>query len=950
MIIFQTALVSPRKNADQRITTAYNIFEEHKKGLLLIHKTTRAGCTTALGSEALNRGEPVLMIVPTNAIAQKTIVKDMKEYSDVKNPHIIHIKSNHNCLINEEMCEEYPDLKNLPILPLPQSCEGCVNYNQCPITEILRHQDVDGVVLTYSKLVAAMLRSGGFKETMGDKIIKEISLKHNIVFDEIHEIQYGKAASLTVYNNSENEVKNISLDQYKILNNNYPELWNLVTKFQMFISEPSTQATVHEMYNAASEDDFWKKHLSNTVKNNWHDEVHYSSKIIKAIYAEIIELTKKRIKYNLTMRDVLNLYTIMNIVMAERVSIHSTRDQGEIKVIVSAVDLLYTEMIKSFAMSVQNKDKRIMLTSATICSFDYGKLFMGNKQPDKLLFGRYGDPMNTNNKMTIYADIKTYTGVGRYSFIQKKTDIINTIIKILNEHGDKNCLIIAPNMKLSYIFENELKNAGHEHDITYYKSPEMMGVSNSARVMIAIGVAYKPSNAFDVITESYECSQSLKMESIHADTWQAWSRVKDPSGIKESFVYALGVREQMCNDIVKWGYGRKVTQSNTNDKERNFLVNLEKNNISIPNILVNTCELMGNRVQKAETHCKNLVPDFIGKYHYNIYWYYLEKTGTRFLKSEILKKLLNRTDVFAEQTFDGSGYFKVVAEISDQLLENHIAGKITIGGYCLNQSNEVTSIVYDIDAHPNSDDSKEDIIQKQQKADQDLNTMISFLNSVSIPHIVEASGSPHSYHVWIVLKPVKAIIAKSFGKELMQDVGIKCELFPKQATIRRNAGYGNLVKLPFAINKKSGKRSMFMIDGQFVEEFENINIGEMDISTYSTTVNKHKPVNSIQIPKIISVRPCISSALNMALTGHEGHMMRIAIVREYYNCGMTDPANISELFKMQTDYDYDKTLYHVNSIIEKPYAVWTKKTIQDQCGSFVDCDNCDHFVCKERYV
>lgn len=890
------------------------------------------------------------MIVPTNMIAQKTIVKDMKQYSDVKNPHIIHVKSNHNCLINAEMCDEFPDLKDLPILPLPQSCEGCANYAHCPITEIIRHPDADGIVLTYSKLVAAMLSSGGKRESMGDKIIDAVTQKRNIVFDEVHEIQYGKASTLTYYDDSIKNDKTIKLWQYGCLKDNYNELWELIGKFGMIIGVNSTQDVIKELKEAAEQDDFWKKHLSTTIKNKFYDDIHYSSKKIKAIYAEIVELTKHREDHDLPMHDIKNLYKIMNIVLSEKISIHSIRDKGEIKVNISAVDLLYTEMIRSFSMSMQNGNKRIMLTSATICSYDYSRMFIGDTKPINIMFGRYGDPMNTNDKLTIYPDSKTYTTVGRYSFMKKKDDIVKSIIEILDKHGDKNCVIITPNIKLSYFFEKELKICRHEHPVTYYKAPEMMGISNKARVMIAIGIAYKPANAFDVITSDIESSQILKHESIHADTWQAWGRVKDPAAKKESYVYAIGVKEDICRDIIKWGYCRKVVFSSTKDKKITISVENENNYISEPKIkfLNNPKTIIQEQDNLSLT--KNLVTDFVEKYHYNIYWYYLEKTVTRYLKRNINQVLLNRMDTYAEQNHDGSGYFRVSSEISDQLIDNHIEGKITIGGYCLNKGNEVSNIVFDIDAHPDkADNTPEALIMRQQEAEQDLLKLQSFLDSVNVPYITEASGSQHSYHIWIVLKQVKAMIAKEFGKQILKDAGVKCEMFPKQATLRKNDGYGNLVKLPFGINKRNGKRSMLQINGELVEDFDVLKIGELDISTFKPTkINQKKKTNK-SIPIITSVRPCIKSAIEKSLVGYDGHMMRIAITREYFNCGMTDPASIAKLFSNQSDYDFEKSLMHVNSIVLENYGVWTKHTLNEHCSSLIDCDNCNHFQCKERY-
>ena len=58
------------------------------------------------------------------------------------------------------------------------------------------------------------------------------------------------------------------------------------------------------------------------------------------------------------------------------------------------------------------------------------------------------------------------------------------------------------------------------------------------------------------------------------------------------------------------------------------------------------------------------------------------------------------------------------------------------------------------------------------QAEFDKEKMSSFLDSNGIPYILEASGSEHSYHIWILLEPVKARIAKAFGKDILKAVDI----------------------------------------------------------------------------------------------------------------------------------------------------------------------------------
>jgi len=61
------------------IAAVYRIYEQLKTGNYLVHKTTRAGATTSFITESMNRMEKFLCIVPTNKIADDTIVTDAKK-------------------------------------------------------------------------------------------------------------------------------------------------------------------------------------------------------------------------------------------------------------------------------------------------------------------------------------------------------------------------------------------------------------------------------------------------------------------------------------------------------------------------------------------------------------------------------------------------------------------------------------------------------------------------------------------------------------------------------------------------------------------------------------------------------------------------------------------------------------------------------------------------------
>lgn len=970
----QTALVIPRENQDVRIATAYNIFNIYKNDILLTHKTTRAGCTTALAAESLNRKEPFLMVVPTNNIAQKTIVTDAKKYSDTKDPYIIHIKSNHFCIKNEELCEQYPDLKRLPILPLPAKCSECEYYDFCPITEIIRKPNSDGYVLTYQKLVALLLSMGNHPNTTAEAIIDIVSSCRNIVFDEIHEIQYGKSSSLTVYDNSNTENKRIDFSKYMQLHTEYRYIFKMLTNFKMLLSEEEIEFNIQGCKWDADEEDHWKHHSHRQIENNWTDistkDNGDITKTIIAIYEEIIDLTKERKKYDLKIYDVLDLYKILNIVTSESISLTAIKDGGDIKVNMVAIDVFFTNMIKSFIQSIENGNRRVFLTSATICSYDYPGLLADNKKMKKITFGSGGDPMNTNNKMLILADKKRYNSIGTNSYFKKKDEILMRIKEILEAYGNDECKIVAMNIKHAIDLQNDLKALKIEKQVTYYKSPELMGVSADERVLIAVGMAYKPANAYDGITKTLKCSRTLLHESIQSDTWQAWSRVKDPSGENPSLVFALGCRGGACKSITNWGYDRNVI---IQDSKHSVKVGTEC--ITTPKII--ECNDFDSMMKEANVHKtgknsgnlteKNIfefdIKNFFGSdsrlfeklVHsndkkcllYYIYRHFSTIQCTIYLKSDLINLIVNRRDAFIEQAHDGD-YFKVSSEISDTLIENHINHGVTIGSYFLDNQNNVKCIAFDIDSHPKKEATEEEIIQSNEKAEHDLIELTEYLNKNNVPHVLESSGSKHSYHVWILLKPVKAVIAKEFGKFIQKESGVKCELFPKQGKINRT-GYGNAIKLPFALHRLNGNTSKIMVNGEFVEDFKELDIGIVDISNFKMPEKPKTKRQNVMFSEIKNVRPCIKDALTKELIGSGGHMLRIAIVREFYNFGMTNPDELCRLFENQADYDYEISLNKVLSIIKDDYKIWHKDTLNEHCSSFINCSECDYMPCKERF-
>lgn len=952
---FQTPLVVPRTNQDKRIATAYNLLNAYQEGLYIVYKTTRAGCTTALVAESLNREERFLVVVPTNKIADKTVIEDSIKYSDRDTCNVIRIPSNHACLKNQELCEKYPDLHKLPILPLAESCPECENYYSCPVTQILHeHRTCDGTALTYQKLVALMMASSSRPNTTAEQVLANISRIHNAIFDEVHEIQYGRSTGITIYSDAWKDMKWLNTTRYLSLMEDFEHIRKTVVAFGMMLGEADVQNAVMQTYNNAADDNYFRHKLSKTLRNCYCDVGENSTKFIMAVYSDIIKLTIARKEYRLSMLDVLDLYRIMNIVMSEQVVIHGIRDRGVIKIRMVAVDRMFTSMLGSFIMSIQNKAKRTLLTSATICSHDYEQYFMGSVRPHDITFGMGGDPMNTNSKMLILADSKKYGAIGRNSRYNKKHEILERITTVLDLYGDEDCTIITLSIAEAMEMEKDLEAFGHPHRVTYYKAPEMMGVSSDARVMIAIGTAMKPANSFDAICETKEGSLVLREEAVHCDTWQAWSRVKDPGGQVPSLVFALGCSLEECENIVTWGFGRTVEiRDGKSGQKKEVKVMVDRKVITSPKIsLCREFERMLETAKKYKpfknilrTLKENRTPDqkapiyyIMGAFSQNVR-YVLECSKFDLIKDH----LINRFDTFAEQNFDGTQYFRVSVPVTDTIIENHIAGKITIGSYSTSREGTCKWICFDVDAHPKLGSSEEDVIEKELKAEDDLKKLTSFLDSAGAKYLVESSGSPHSYHIWLFIEEVAVEKAYYFANAIAKEAGFDGEVNPKQRTWNKDNQYGNLVKLPFAFHRKH--RVFSHIHGWGDETMDIVVYDISDIEIPKARKNRSTSVKPLNV-KLKGVRPCIQAALEKDLSGDQGNKMRVAIVREFYNFGMTDREQLIDLFRGQDDFDHGKTEYRVNKIIEKEFNVWPRETLLERCSRYLNCESCDRFDCK----
>ena len=285
------------------------------------------------------------------------------------------------------------------------------------------------------------------------------------------------------------------------------------------------------------------------------------------------------------------------------------------------------------------------------------------------------------------------------------------------------------------------------------------------------------------------------------------------------------------------------------------------------------------------------------------------------------------------------------------IMKNHVKGQFTLGFYQISLDDTVKWICFDIDDHKGE--------RGPEAVRAELHKLFDVLTKYGIPFLLEASGSPNSYHIWILLKPTKTYNAHSFSRQIASEADVKCELFPKNKSLNKDAKFGNLVKVPLGINRKTGIRSQFLDPVTFEPYPGLVPIpGIVQLLEVPEPEERHakskkcgakrsnsRQERSTRAPMKIGhdLRPCLKGVLaaKTPLEGSEGHDMRVAIAAEAWNIGYTIEQTI-ELFKDQPDFSPAITRENVEYIHGKCYHQFSCDKLREECGSLISpyCVKC----------
>lgn len=545
---------------DERLIQAGH--EVLKQGSCCLYKNTRDGVTTTLTISAMEEEKQFLIVSPTN-----NIFNTVNRASAGQN---VRIAANSFCSKLSEEVKKDKFLAKLP-LPLPEKCNECNQYGKCEVTKIIT-SDMPVIEITYMKLEKIML-----SESIVAMEIRNILAKSKVILlDEAHTIALPQAATIPIGFTLNIPSEYIALKDIMAI---YSKLCTTYGEEILHLMQQGEQGHVG-------------KHLSKRVLIP--DHIDFTKYSIAS--NELIMLAKARGELSIREAEIEVLRDIISLVANYVASISYTKKDDIGTVSFKSNTDTNLLCLTSF-LHDEGKDADHIYSSATL--FYPKPNFYDDISGKPLKQITFPDIGHNNRKMIIKPD---KWRLSARNFKKDFNRVINRIYELYIEFHEKGIkvFILAPNTKKAIeirdalqeklgdsilvvvpsVDRDRMRNTEKEVlAVDYYRDDATMGVENDARYCIAVGLAEVPVNSYDHLAqgivdavastdELVVSSQALRLNGVHAASWQAWSRCKDPQGLVESIVHCIGIRADQVKDVITWGEGRRLEQMKNGWKVR----------------------------------------------------------------------------------------------------------------------------------------------------------------------------------------------------------------------------------------------------------------------------------------------------------------------------------------------------------------------------------------------
>lgn len=427
----------------------------------------------------------------------------------------------------------------------------------------------------------------------------------------------------------------------------------------------------------------------------------------------------------------------------------------------------------------------------------------------------------------------------------------------------------------SFLLENDFESANRIVESALKNNPDKWEFQDlKSRILLLTEGTYKAIEYLEKASSSNSKENVVKRAELHITTNQF---SKAEKLLVKFFGQIEKVNDTDCLKILVDLY------ESSNDYEKALKIALKSNEISTGSIKNSRIAYLSNQVA-TDNQNKSILVDAINESSIPELF-----CNTTELANIFCKKFRGRNDVYATQKkFQNGnyGYIPVHQNFNTDVIKRHFKGEQTIGLYLLDKNSSVSTFCIDIDikkAYIEEFVNGFDKAKFQKALIETAQIIIKKFYDNGLQLYPERSGYK-GYHLWgFIEDSVNAKLIRAICKKLLEELSfseiIHIDLFPAQDYLS-GKGFGNLVKLPLGIHRKTGNRSFLLTPDNlkivtkptsFLEnaislsktEIQNIakelsignkpSVKKSELSNYGifTNENKNQKKFDIQFPKKI---------------------------------------------------------------------------------------------------
>ena len=348
----------------------------------------------------------------------------------------------------------------------------------------------------------------------------------------------------------------------------------------------------------------------------------------------------------------------------------------------------------------------------------------------------------------------------------------------------------------------------------------------------------------------------------------------------------------------------------------------------------------------------------------------------------MLERFAGRDDIFSMETAVGNQRRKTELQerpLTEAQIEEHLRGACTYGTYIQRPNSTVHYIIWDVDVskqfilkYGNSGEAFDACLQKAYHKALEIQKL---LDDKDIRSYVEFSGY-RGYHVWLFLTewiPIRFanMLTDRIEEEMASDEDVTVECFPNKVRLKPGR-FGQVIKLPYGIHVRSGKRSFFMDDnGQPITELDSfmetlaryplptirkvltfakspseeakggvdavdnpalsddVMNQELNEAFGELTVNVHEVLAHCSLMKYL----CIKAKR----TGYLTHFERMSVLHVFGHLGEEGKEFVHDVMQLTMNYQYNTTQRFIERLPHKPISCGKLREQYKKVSAEVGC-------------